>query len=503
MPTGTLRAIACLMLRLAACLAVASLAVAEPDQPAELPPIPKDTLAEKMEPALREAFKAAWKKYRSANEADREAAVAMIARIPDPLADTALVQIGEVDGHALVRLRAAEALVGRENPRGPMCAAKIAVCGAVPSIRALAADVVRKTGNKDAAEALLTVLKVGALKNLEPQGLGFNTSYNDISDLVYRTLGAAAVGRLATEDAVKALKAALGEPRWELRAAAARALADTGRVDAVPPLLKSVHDPDLDVAIESALALGRLGGADAELKLAALGKDKRPLLARMAARALRHAQAQPGARPAGANPPAGGGGTASETVREPTRAVPPPIVESPEGSWDLVFLIDSTFSMLYEWPTVRCQIQSEILRRCDDGDVRVGFVLFRDFNNRYMTRQMFLSWDLDKADKWFWDETPAGGNAGTGSASDRALLVATMMNLRPDHRPKMTLMADVPPNSLEEAKYRARLLRQFERGIVDAIYVDRDTETRGGLTKIAEAGGGLSKAMRSGASPLK
>lgn len=489
------------MRTLALLLAAATTALADANLPAELPPLEKDTLSNQLDPEVRKSLEAARLKYATRDERDREAAVALFAAVLHPLADDHLVAIAEEDGYPLVRLRAAEALAARENKRAPMLAAQLAVCGVPPTIRAAAADLVARSGNAEAADFLVLVLKHGSLRSLKQKGLGFDRSYNDLADLLYRTMGATALGRVASPDAVRELTAALREPEWELRAAAARALGEAGSEEAVPALARAVRDADLDVAVEAALALGRIGGTAAEAALAGAAKDARPVLARIAARALRHAKERAAApKPPAAKPPGGGGGT--EATPPPTRALPPPEILSAEGSLDLLFVIDATFSMRAEWPQVCCQVQSEILRRPDDGDVRVGFVLFRDFDNQWVTRQHFLTWDLAKADKWFRGEIPTGANAFAGSASDKALTVSTMLNLRRDRRPHLHVIGDAPPNDLAVAVHRARLLHVFEGAVVDGIYADRDTETRGFMIDIAKAGGGIARAMRSGASPV-
>ncbi|MBI2920693.1 MAG: HEAT repeat domain-containing protein [Planctomycetes bacterium] len=481
-----------------------SAALADANLPAELKPLPKDSLSEQLDAGVRSAMDAARKKYVTRNEVDREAAVALLAVILHPLADDDLERIAADDGWPLVRLRAAEALAKRENRKAPMLAAQLSVCGVPPAIRAQAADLVARSGNAEAEEFLVLVLKHGSLRSLKQKGLGFDRSYNDLADLLYRTMGATALGRLGTAGAVKELIAALREPPWELRAAAARALGEAGSAEGVPALVRAAKDADMDVAIEAALALGRLGGAEAEAALVAAAKDKRALVARMAARALQHLRDRAAApAPVAPKPPGPGAGGGTEAVpdRPPTRALPPPRIASPEGSLDLLFVLDATFSMAYEWPQVRSQVQSEIHRRPRDGDVRVGFVLFRDFDNQWVTKQHFLTWDLDKVEAWWLDQSPTGANAFAGSASDKALTVAAMLNLRSDYRPWLHVMSDAPPNDLAMARHRSRLLHVFESAVVDGIYIDRDVETRGFMTEIAEAGGGRARAFRSGGAP--
>jgi len=485
------------MRTLALLFAAATSALAA-NEPVELPPLPKDSLSSQLDPDVRTGLEAARRKYASPDETEREAAVALFAAVLHPLADDDLLKIADGDGFPLVRLRAAEALMARENKGSAMSAAKLAVCGVPPTVRGAAADMVRKSGNAEAIAFLTEVFRKGALR--PEKGLGFDRSYNDLADLLYRTLGAAALGRIATPEAVKELCGGLREPEWELRAAAARALGDAGDRGTVPALARSVQDKDMDVAIESALALGRLGGAPAEAALETAAKDPRPLVAKMAARALRHAKERAAAPvPPPANPPAGGGGT--EAQPPPTRALPPPAIDAPEGSTDLLFVIDATFSMAGEWPRVHCQVESDILRHPDDGDLRVGFVLFRDFDNQWLTRQHFMTWDLSKVISWWRGQAATGANAFMGSASDKALTVATMLNLRRDYRARVTVIGDAPPNDLSIARHRARLLHMFEGAIVDGVYIDRDTETRGFMTEIAEAGGGQARAFRSGAEP--
>ncbi|NUN47661.1 MAG: VWA domain-containing protein, partial [Candidatus Brocadiae bacterium] len=207
--------------------------------------------------------------------------------------------------------------------------------------------------------------------------------------------------------------------------------------------------------------------------------------------------------PPAAPPVAGGAGTEA-LPPPPTRAtpVPPEEIAAPEGSIDLLFMMDATLSMRKNWAQVTCQVQEAILRRPMEGEARVGFILYRDFDNQWLTRQRYMSWDHEGALKWFMGETAKGANAYAGSASDKALTVAAMLNLRSDYRPHLMVFADAPPNDLSVAVHRARLLHVFERAVVDGVYVDRDRETRGFMDDIARAGGGISRALRSGGTPF-
>ncbi|MEK7467025.1 MAG: HEAT repeat domain-containing protein [Planctomycetota bacterium] len=487
-------------------LLTALIATADANLPAALKPLPKDGLAEEMDPDLRKALVAAHAKYDTRDEVAREAAVKMLEVILSPIADDDLIQIADNDGFPTVRLRAAEALLKRENRAASMCAARLAICGVPPTIRKAAADLVRKTGDEEAEKAFVKVLRYGSYRATTETGLGIDRPYNELAELLYRTMGATALGRVASPLAVTELIAALKDKEWEVRAACATALGDAGSKDAVAPLARALADEDVDVAAEAALALGRLGGAAAIAALEGAVKDKRPIVKRLAARALRAAKeraAVPPPPPAiPPKPPAGGGSEALPEERPPSRPLPPEEVTSPEGSLDLLFIIDSTFSMCAEWPMVNCQVQSEILRAPADGDVRVGFVLYRDFDNQWLTRQHYLSWDADKAWKWFQGQKATGGNAFTGSASDQALTVAAMLNLRRDQRPHVIVIADVPSNDDVMSVHRARLLHVFENAIVDGVYVDRDKETRGFMQRISEAGGGRTRAFRSGPEPI-
>jgi hypothetical protein len=478
--------------------------VAGPNEPAELQPLPQDSLSEQLDEDVRSTMDQARKLYLTSDETKREAAIALFAKILHPLADRDLIRIAEYDGWPTVRLKATEALLLRENREGPMLAAKLTVCGVPPSIRRAGADLVRRTANAEAEEWLVLVLQHGSLRHMGPKGLGFDRSYNDLADLLYQTMAATALGRVGSPLAVKALISAIPSKSWELRAAAAAALGEAAAVEAAPLLARLLRDEDVDVAIEAALALGRIGGAEATKALEGAAKDTRPLVAKMAGRALRHAKAQAALKkppPPPPNPGAVGRGTTAEP-REPSRPLPAPDVPSPEGSADMLFVIDATFSMYVEFPAVHSQVYREIVQRSDDGDVRVGFVLFRDFDNQWLTRQHFITWDVDKAWEWFRHEIASGANAFEGSASDKALTASAMLNHRPGHRPWLQVWADAPPNDLDVALHRARLFKVFEGGRTDGIYVDRDRETRGFMEKLAGAGGGVARAFRSGASPV-
>lgn len=495
------------MRTLAALLLFAALAGADANLPAKLPAIPKDTMSEQMDPDIRAALEEAHAKYDTRDEKEREAATALLEKILHPLADEDLVAIADNDGWPGVRLRAAEALVKRENRAAPMCAARLAICGVPPTVRKAAADIVAKTGNEEAVKAFVKVLRYGSVRATTERGLGIDRPYNELPELLYRTMAATALGRVASELAVTELVGALKDDAWEVRQACAAALGETGSADAVAPLVRALADADVDVAGEAALALGRLGGSAAERALEAAARDKRPIVQRLAARALRAAReraaAPPPANPPPPPPPAADGGTlAQPPERPPSRALPPPPVEAPEGSLDILFLIDATFSMVSEWPTVTTQVHSEMLRAPADGDARYGFVLYRDFDNQWLTRQHYLTWDREKAWGWFSKQIATGANAFTGSASDQALTVAAMLNLRRDHRPHLVVIADVPSNDDAMAVHRSRLLHVYERAVVDGVYVDRDKETRGFMEAISKAGGGRAHAYRSGPHPL-
>lgn len=491
---------------LAALLLTAAIATADANLPAKLPPIPKDTMSEQMDPAIRKSLEDACAKYETRDEKAREAAVVLLEAILHPLADEALIQVADNDGWPGVRLRAAEALLKRENRAAPMCAARLAICGVPPTIRKAAADLVRKTGDEEAEKAFVKVLRYGSVRATTETGLGIDRPYNQLAELPYRTMAATALGRVASELAVTELIAALKDKEWEVRAACAAALGDAGSSDAVTPLSRALAEEDVDVSAEAALALGRLGGPAAIRALEGAAKDKRPIVQRLAARALRAIRDRAAAPPPPANPPmppAPGGGTAAQPEeRPPSRPLPPPTVDSPEGSIDLLFVIDATFSMSGEWPIVQCQVQSEMLRAPADGDVRYGFVLYRDFDNQWLTRQHFLTWDRDRAWSWFQGQKATGANAFTGSASDQALTLANMINLRRDQRPHLVIIADVPSNDDIMAVHRARLLHLYEGAVVDGVYVDRDKETRGFMERVSKAGGGRAHAFRSGPQPV-
>lgn len=493
------------MRTLAALLLASALAFADANLPAKLPPIPKDTLTEQMDEEIRKALDEAYAKYGTRDEKEREAAVVLLEKILHPLADEALIQIADNDGWPGVRLRAAEALLKRENRAAPMCAARLAICGVPPTIRKAAADLVRKTGDEEAEKAFVKVLRYGSMHATTETGLGIDRPYNQLAELPYRTMAATALGRVASPLAVTELIAALKDKEWEVRAASAAALGDAGSADAVTPLIRALGEEDVDVSAEAALALGRLGGAAAIRALEGAEKDKRPIVQRLAARALRALRNRPAAPPP--PPPAppapgGDGTTALPADRPPSRPLPPPTVDSPEGSIDLIFIIDATFSMSGEWPTVMCQVHSEMLRAPADGDVRYGFVLYRDFDNQWLTRQHFMTWDIDRAWDWFCGQKATGANAFTGSASDQALTIANMFNLRRDQRPHLVVIADVPSNDDIMAVHRARLLHLYEGAVVDGVYVDRDKETRGFMERISKAGGGRHRAFRSGPQPI-
>jgi len=118
-----------------------------------------------------------------------------------------------------------------------------AVSHAEPLVRAVAVEILGRTGAVSAVQALVTVLR------------------GDRSEEV-RIRAARAIGRLGTPAGVAPLLAITdaGEPT-ALRAAAAAALGDLGAGAATPRLERLLHDPAYHVAHNAASSLLRLGPA--------------------------------------------------------------------------------------------------------------------------------------------------------------------------------------------------------------------------------------------------
>ena len=162
---------------------------------------------------------------------DREAVLALVATLDDPLLDVRLAA-----AHALARLEAAEAVE-------PILRS-LALPGELPS--RLAADALLEMG--DPAIASL---------------VAFLRRSRDDTDPACMSVAIQVLGQRKSPSAVPCLIDLLDHASAELRLNAARALGQIGDAHALTPLCRSAQDPIWGVRSAAAQALGRIGDARA------------------------------------------------------------------------------------------------------------------------------------------------------------------------------------------------------------------------------------------------
>jgi len=162
---------------------------------------------------------------------DREAALALVATLDDPLLDVRLAA-----AHALAQLEAPEAVESILR--------SLALPGELPS--RLAADALLEMG--DAAIASL---------------VAFLRRSRDDTDPACMAVAIQVLGQRKAPSAVACLVDLLDHPNAELRLNAARALGQIGDAHALTPLCRSAQDPIWGVRSAAAQALGRIGDARA------------------------------------------------------------------------------------------------------------------------------------------------------------------------------------------------------------------------------------------------
>lgn len=501
-------------------LLITTSALAGGNRPLNLPPH-EPNLPGDVGPTLD----AARKQYESTDDAQRRIAVGMYETIHHPSADLYIMMIAYEDPHPAVRLSAVEALFHREHPKAPLLAARLSTSCAPKKYLDAGAHLVWKSGSKEAVALIIEAMRKGSAGFDPVHKVGPDPGAVNWGPLLDRTLCARALGRIATREAVDALIEALRYPEWEMRSTAAQALGESGDAAAVRPLLRAVEDKDLDVQCEAMLALGRLGGAEATAFLQKAAKRetserethfeteywRNEIYVRIAARALKAALAPRAAAPpapAGAQPggkkvgPAGAGGrdtSAQEPERPPESQQPveeerkaPPEVERDEAGEDLLYVCDTTGTMTSAKDCINKLVEERLLYRDLASDFRFGFVAFRDYGNQYMTKELFFTRDFAKVRDFMMHLGFSGANPGEGSAAEKALQVATMLDWSRVPRKRLVLISDTLPNDEEELYFRGRLIHDEENVVINTLFHTHAATKKVVLQKLAKIGGGHS-----------
>jgi HEAT repeat protein len=501
-------------------LLLAVSALAGGNLPIQLP-TPEPNLPEGVGTALN----AARLRYATDDDSARSAAVRLFEEIHDPNADLYIQKIAYEDPHPNVRLTAIQALFNREYPRAAIFAARLCTSSAPKKYLDAGAHLIWKSKNADAVNHLLVAMEKGISGFEKEHRVGADAGAKTWDPILVRWLCIRALGRIATPEAVDGLLGAIRYPEWELRAAAAQALGETGDAKALPALLRAVNDRDLDVQCEALIALGRLGGAEAtECLQKAVRREvserethyeilcyRNDVFVRIARRALKLALLQRGVAPpappvppgpagGGRNAPPGGGGTSAQDPERPPEDVlrppaeetrkAPPVFERDEAGEDLLYLCDTTGTMSDAKPTVLRLVEERLMYRDLASDFRFGFVAFRDFGNQYLTEVLFFTRDVEKARDWMNKLGFSGGEAGAGSAMEKALQVSLMLDWSEMPRKRMLLITDTYPNSEEDAYFRARFLHDDMNVVINTLAHTRAATKRDILRKLAKIGGG-------------
>ncbi|MEK7470230.1 MAG: HEAT repeat domain-containing protein [Planctomycetota bacterium] len=502
-------------------LVLAIPAFAGGNRPVPLPP-PEPNLPEGVGPAIN----AARKLYDTEDDVQRCAAVKLFVEVLDKSADLYLQMVAHDDSHPNVRLTAINGLFSREHPKAPLFAARLCTSSAPKKYLNAGAHLVWKSKSKDAVANLIEGMRKG-IAGFEPEHrVGADAGAQTWSKILVRALCIRALGRVATQEAVDALIEALHYPEWELRTAAAEALGQAGDGAGVPHLLKAVDDKDLDVQCESMLALGRIGGAEATACLQKASKReadprdthleitywRNEIFVRIAKRALAQSIAQrnaaPPAPPAPPKPqpgkkPAAGPGGSDTTVQEPDRPAEtqepveeerkaPPPYERDEAGEDLAYICDTTLTMTDAKECIKKLVEERFMYRDLASDFRFSFIAFRDYGQQYLTDVLFFTRDIEKVRDYMMHLGFSGGNAGEGSAAEKALQVSLMLDWSRVPRKRMVLITDTYPNDEKDLYFRGRFIHDDENIVINCLYHTHAATKKVILQNLAKIGGGHS-----------
>ena len=120
--------------------------------------------------------------------------------------------------------------------------------------------------------------------------------------------------------------------------------------------------------------------------------------------------------------------------------------ETPEGGLDLVFVIDTTASMVGSIAHVQEELVPMLLREAARNEpLRVGVVLFRDYFDEYLTRSLPLQDDLDVVQRYV-NTARAVGGGDIPEAVYEGLYMAITRTAWSNNERLVILIGDAPPH---------------------------------------------------------
>ena len=187
-----------------------------------------------------------------------------------------------------------------------------------------------------------------------------------------------------------------------------------------------------------------------------------------------------------------------------TPAPPAPNATKPGiaiGPLDLVLVMDTTGSMRDELAEVQASLLGtlKVLARLT-GNLRVGFVAYKDQGEAYVTRTFSLrpaAGDQAADIVAFVRSIQAGGGGDEPEAVDEALAAAVAMPWRSDTAGRIILIGDARahPNAVARtlalaSQFRASSPSPTATRTVTAVFAGQNPMDRAFFQKVAEAGGG-------------
>jgi len=184
-----------------------------------------------------------------------------------------------------------------------------------------------------------------------------------------------------------------------------------------------------------------------------------------------------------------------------TNKNPPPIAQHNETGApiiDVVFVLDTTSSMGGMIETAKEKIWSianTMSSAQQAPDIRIGLVGFRDRGDKYVTRLIDLSSDIDSVYAALMDFEAQGGGDGPESVNQALSEAVNKMSWSQNANAYQTifLVGDAPPHMdyKIDTQYPETIEIAKQRGIViNAIQCGNDHNTRRIWKSIAELGGG-------------